>query len=83
LINLSAACADVDPEVRLRAGYDAGLASLCGTPEALSMITVTSDDFVRAETNRMLVGLQAQAGGGNRSRHLREPASLEEQTVSG
>lgn len=47
------------------------------------MITVTSDNFVRAETNRMLVGLQAQAGGGNRSRHLREPASLEEQTVSG
>lgn len=45
------------------------------------MITVTSDNFVRAETNRMLVGLQAQAGGGNRWRHLREPASLDEQTV--
>ena len=45
------------------------------------MTTVTADNFVRAESNRMLVGLQAQAGGGNRSRHLREPASLDEQTV--
>jgi hypothetical protein len=45
------------------------------------MITVTTENFVRAESNRMLVGLQAQAGGGNRWRHLREPASLDEQTV--
>ena len=45
------------------------------------MITVTNDNFVRAETNRMLVGLQAQAGGVNRWRHHREPASLDEQTV--
>ena len=45
------------------------------------MITVTNDNFVRAETNRMLVGLQAQAGGVNRWKHHREPASLDEQTV--
>ena len=43
--------------------------------------TVTKDNFVRAETNRMLVGLQAQAGGVNRWKHHREPASLDEQTV--
>ena len=44
-------------------------------------IVVTEDNFVRAETNRMLVGLQAQAGGLNRWKHHREPASLDEQTV--
>ena len=44
-------------------------------------IAVTNDNFVRAETNRMLVGLQAQAGGVNRWKHHREPASLDEQTV--
>ena len=44
-------------------------------------IVVTEDNFVRAETNRMLVGLQAQAGGVNRWKHHREPASLDEQTV--
>ena len=32
-------------------------------------IVVTEDNFVRAETNRMLVGLQAQAGGLNRWKH--------------
>jgi hypothetical protein len=46
-----------------------------------AMITVTSENFVRAETNRMLVGIQAQAGGVNLWRHNREPASLDEQTV--
>ncbi|MFD7307915.1 DUF1214 domain-containing protein [Promicromonospora sp. NPDC059942] len=45
------------------------------------MITVTNENFVRAETNRMLVGIQAQAGGVNRWRHNREPASVDEQTV--
>lgn len=45
------------------------------------MITVTTDNFVRAESNRMLVGLQTQAGGGNRWRHLRAPAALDEQTI--
>ena len=44
-------------------------------------IAVTEDNFVRAETNRMLVGLQAQAGGVNRFKHHRGPASLDEQTV--
>ncbi|MGX7678750.1 DUF1214 domain-containing protein [Jatrophihabitans sp. DSM 45814] len=42
---------------------------------------VNMDNFVRAETNRMLVGIQAQAGGLNRWKHNREPASLDEQTV--
>ena len=44
-------------------------------------ILVTEDNFVRAETNRMLVGLQAQAGGLNHWKHHREPASLDDQTV--
>jgi hypothetical protein len=45
------------------------------------MIIVRTENFVRAESNRMLVGIQAQAGGANRWRHLREPAALDEQTV--
>lgn len=45
------------------------------------MITVTNDNFVRAESNRMFAGLQAQAGGVNRWRHLRAPAPIDEQTV--
>ena len=45
------------------------------------MITVTTENFVRAETNRMLVGLQAQAGGVNVWKHHREPVTLDEQTV--
>ena len=45
------------------------------------MITVTNDNFVRAESNRMFAGLQAQAGGVNTWRHLRAPASIDEQTV--
>ncbi len=44
-------------------------------------IVVTEDNFVRAETNRMLVGLQGEAAGVNRWKHHREPASLDEQTV--
>ena len=44
-------------------------------------IVVTEDNFVRAETNRMLVGLQAQAGGVNVWKHHREPVRLDEQTV--
>jgi hypothetical protein len=42
---------------------------------------VDPENFVRAEANRMLVGLQAQADGLNRWKHHREPASLDEQTV--
>lgn len=45
------------------------------------MITVTEDNFVRAESNRMLAGLQAQAGGVNVWNHNRAPAALDEQTV--
>jgi hypothetical protein len=45
------------------------------------MITVTNDNFVRAESNRMFAGLQAQAGGVNTWKHLRAPAPIDEQTV--
>ncbi len=45
------------------------------------MITVTNDNFVRAESNRMFAGIQAQAGGVNKWKHLRPPASINEQTV--
>lgn len=45
------------------------------------MITVTNDNFVRAESNRMFAGMQAQAGGVNKWKHLRAPASIDEQTV--
>lgn len=44
-------------------------------------IAVTEDNFVRAETNRMLVGLQAESGGLNRWKHHREPVPVDEQTV--
>ena len=47
----------------------------------LVTIVVTEDNFVRAETNRMLVGPQADAGGVNRWRHHRAPVAVEEQTV--
>src|SRR5688572_12883935 len=42
---------------------------------------VNVDNFVRAETARMLADIQATAGGVNRFRHNREPAPIEEQTV--
>jgi len=42
---------------------------------------VTVDNFVWAETARMLHDLQRDAGGVNRFRHNREPASIDEQTV--
>ncbi|MFE3999529.1 DUF1214 domain-containing protein [Nocardioides sp. YIM B13467] len=45
------------------------------------MITVTEDNFVRAESDRMLVGIQSQAGGVNVWKHYRAPAALDEQTV--
>ncbi len=44
-------------------------------------IVVTEDNFVRAETNRMLVGLQSDAGGVNRWKHHSEPVPVDEQTV--
>jgi hypothetical protein len=42
---------------------------------------VNVDNFVRAETNRMLAGLQADAGGVNRLLHNRAPTAVEHQTV--
>lgn len=45
------------------------------------MITATEDNFVRAESNRMLAGLQAQAGGVNLWKHNRAPAALDQHTV--
>ena len=61
--------------------FDPSKPQLLRTQGCFVATTVTKDNFVRAETNRMLVGLQAQAGGVNRWKHHREPASLDEQTV--
>jgi hypothetical protein len=44
-------------------------------------VKVSVDDFVRAETDRMLVDLQAASGGVNRWRHNRVPTPLDQQTV--
>jgi hypothetical protein len=44
-------------------------------------IHVNVDNFVRAETDRMFGDIQRDAGGINRFRHNREPASIAEQTV--
>lgn len=44
-------------------------------------IHVSVDNFVRAETDRMFRDLQRDAGGANRFRHNRAPASIDEQTV--
>jgi hypothetical protein len=44
-------------------------------------IHVNVDNFVRAETDRMFRDLQRDAGGANRLRHNRAPASIDEQTV--
>lgn len=44
-------------------------------------IRVNSDNFVRAETDRMLHDLQANAGGVNRFLHNRQPAAIDNQTV--
>jgi hypothetical protein len=44
-------------------------------------IHVSVDNFVRAETDRMFQDIQRDAGGPNRFRHNRTPASIDEQTV--
>ena len=44
-------------------------------------IPVTHDNFVRAETDRYLASLVAEAGGINRWHHTREPASVDHQTI--
>ncbi|WP_407108055.1 DUF1214 domain-containing protein [Rhodococcus aetherivorans] len=47
----------------------------------MTSIPVNVDNFVRAETDRMFLDLQRDAGGINVLRHNREPASVEQQTV--
>lgn len=44
-------------------------------------IHVNADNFVRAETDRMFGDIQRDAGGVNRLKHNREPASIDHQTV--
>ncbi|MDR6906594.1 hypothetical protein J2X63_002280 [Agromyces sp. 3263] len=44
-------------------------------------ISVDNENFVRAETDRMLAGLQAAAGGVNRWNHYREPTPIDKQTI--
>jgi hypothetical protein len=44
-------------------------------------IHVNVDNFVRAESDRMLAGLEADAGGINMLSHNRAPASVDHQTV--
>lgn len=44
-------------------------------------IHVNADNFVRAETDRMFGDIQQDAGGVNRLKHNREPASIDNQTV--
>jgi hypothetical protein len=43
--------------------------------------TVNVDNFVRAETDRMFAGIQADAGGVNSFQHNRAPAPVDRQTV--
>src|SRR3954454_15724005 len=47
----------------------------------MSGAKVSVDNFVRAETHRMMADLQRDAGGINRFRHNRAPASVDQQTV--
>ena len=44
-------------------------------------VAVTVDNFVRAESNRMMVNLMAASGGINRWQHNRVPTPLDQQTV--
>ena len=44
-------------------------------------VTVTTDNFVRAESDRMMSDLMHAAGGVNQWRHNRVPTALDEQTV--
>lgn len=47
----------------------------------MTSIKVNVDNFARAETHRMMAGLQRDAGGINRFEHNRAPASVDKQTV--
>jgi len=44
-------------------------------------VMVTVDNFVRAESNRMLAAIMGQAGGINQWTHIRVPTPLDRQTV--
>lgn len=60
------------------------LASINGTAFAqgqIAPIPVTVDTFVRAETDRYLAANAAEAGGVGKFHHVREPASVDNQTV--
>ncbi|MFZ1652742.1 MAG: DUF1254 domain-containing protein [Candidatus Nanopelagicales bacterium] len=46
-----------------------------------SAVKVNVDNFVRAETNRMMSDLMARGGGINHFQHVRVPTPLDEQTV--
>ena len=52
-----------------------------GHGRVVTPIRVDVDNFARAETHRMMTDLQRDAGGINRFRHNREPASVDRQTV--
>ena len=47
----------------------------------VTAIHVNADNFARAETHRMMAGLQRDAGGVNHVPHNREPAAVDKQTV--
>jgi hypothetical protein len=47
----------------------------------VTKIHVNVDNFARAETHRMMAGLQRDSGGINRFEHNRAPASVDKQTV--
>ncbi|GAA4356086.1 DUF1254 domain-containing protein [Angustibacter luteus] len=47
----------------------------------MTQIKVNADNFKRAETHRMMAGLQRDAGGVNVFSHNREPAEIDKQTV--
>jgi len=47
----------------------------------MTSLKVNADNFVRAETHRMMSALQGVAGGVNRFAHDRAPASVDRQTV--
>jgi hypothetical protein len=47
----------------------------------MTQVKVNADNFVLAETHRMMADLQRDAGGSNRFSHNREPAAIDKQTV--
>ena len=50
-------------------------------PRGMTHLKVNADNFARAETHRMMAGLQRDAGGVNSFSHNREPAPVDKQTV--